>query len=76
MRVFISSTCYDLIDLRAELEAFFRSAGIEPIMSDSLDSEFQVLQRQNSIETCLANVREADVFVIILSSRYGGFLIR
>ena len=71
MRVFISSTCYDLIDLRAELEAFFRDAGVTPILSDSPNSEFELLPDKNSIETCLANVRASDAFVIILSNRYG-----
>jgi hypothetical protein len=71
MRVFICSTCYDLIDLRAELKEFFREAGVEPVLSDSLDSEFQVNPESNSIETCLANVRNCDAFVIILSNRYG-----
>jgi hypothetical protein len=71
MRVFICSTCYDLIDTRAELEAFLREAGVEPVLSDSLDSEFQVLPDRNSIETCLANVRNCDQFIMILSNRYG-----
>jgi hypothetical protein len=36
MRVFVCSTCFDLIDLRAELEHFFREAGMEPVLSDSM----------------------------------------
>ena len=71
MRVFISSTCYDLVDLRAELESFFREAGVDAILSDSLSSEFQTKPDSNSIETCLANVRSCDEFLIILSGRYG-----
>ncbi|MBI3415141.1 MAG: DUF4062 domain-containing protein [Verrucomicrobia bacterium] len=71
MRVFISSTCYDLIDLRAEVESFFQQAGVTPILSDSLTSEFQVMPDRNSVETCLANVRTSDAFIIILSNRYG-----
>jgi hypothetical protein len=71
MRVFISSTCYDLVDLRAELELFFREAGVEAVLSDSLSSEFQTKPDCNSIETCLANVRNCDEFLIILSGRYG-----
>lgn len=71
MRVFISSTCYDLTDLRAELEAYFKGAGVEPVLSDSLTSDFQVTPDANSIETCLANVRTCDHFIIILSNRYG-----
>ena len=71
MRIFISSTCYDLVDLRAELETFFKNAGMEPVLSDSLTSDFQVSPDANSIETCLANVRTCDQFIIILSNRYG-----
>lgn len=71
MRVFISSTSYDLLDLRAELEVFFKNAGVEPVMSDSLTSDFQVSPERNSIETCLANVRTCDHFIVILSNRYG-----
>ena len=50
MNVFISSTCYDLIDLRSELEDFFRQSGLIPVLSDSLSSEFQVLPDRNSID--------------------------
>jgi hypothetical protein len=38
--VFISSTCYDLIDLRAELEAMLRDLGLHPVLSDRPTSEF------------------------------------
>jgi hypothetical protein len=71
MKVFISSTCYDLIDLRAELETAFREAGISPVLSDSIGSDFVTLPDKNSIETCLANVRTCDFFIVILSRRYG-----
>jgi len=71
MRVFVSSTCYDLLDLRAELETFFQQAGVLPILSDSLSSEFQAVPDRNSIESCLANLRDCDHVVIILSNRYG-----
>jgi DNA-binding NarL/FixJ family response regulator len=54
MRVFISSTCYDPVDLRAEMEVFFRSMGVQPVLSDSLTSDFQVSPDLNSIQTCLA----------------------
>jgi hypothetical protein len=71
MHVFISSTCYDLLDLRAELESFFREAGVAVRMSDRPSSEFEVLPDRNSIETCLANVRDCDWFLVVLSQRYG-----
>jgi hypothetical protein len=71
MRVFICSTCYDLIDLRAEMSAFLRDAGATPLISDALDSNFEVLPDRNAIETCLSNVRSCDEFLIVLSNRYG-----
>lgn len=71
MRVFVSSTCYDLIDLRAELEAHLRDLGLQPLLSDSLTSGFEVVPTADSIETCLANVRASDAFVCVLSQRYG-----
>jgi hypothetical protein len=70
-RVFISSTCYDLIDLRAELEKELKDLGLKPIMSDGLSHEFNVVPDRNSIESCLVNVKKCDVFIIILSQRYG-----
>lgn len=71
MSIFISSTCYDLLDLRAELAEFFRAAGVSVRMSDCPASDFEVLANSDSIETCLANVRRCDAFVIVLSQRYG-----
>lgn len=69
--VFISSTCYDLIDLRAELDSQLRGLGLTPVMSDRPSSEFEVSPSANSIESCLANVRRADVVLVVLSQRYG-----
>lgn len=70
-RIFISSTCYDLLDLRAELEAHLRDLGLVPLLSDRLSSEFVVDPKADSIETCLVNVRAADAFVCVVSQRYG-----
>jgi hypothetical protein len=71
MRVFVSSTCYDLLDTRAEVERCLRDLGLTPILSDRPSSEFEVLPDVNSIETCLENVRRSDAFVCLLSQRYG-----
>lgn len=69
--IFVSSTCYDLVDLRAELEQALKNMGLTPIMSDRLTSEFEVQTDKNSIETCLVNLRRCDVVLLILSQRYG-----
>jgi len=75
-RVFVSSTCYDLIDLRAEVEAALKEMGLTPSMSDRLSSEFAISLDANSIESCLVNVRSCDLFLIILSQRYGPSLAK
>jgi hypothetical protein len=70
-RIFISSTCYDLLDLRAEVHTHLAEMGLTPVLSDRPSSDFVVDPRVDSIETCLANVRACDVFVCIVSQRYG-----
>lgn len=71
MRVFISSTVFDLIDIRAELAEQLRTIGITPILSDDKLSDFCVQHDVNSIETCLVNVDSCDEFLLILDQRYG-----
>lgn len=74
MRVFISSTVYDLLDVRAEVADLLRSLGIAPVLNEDTLSAFDVKLDRNSIATCLANVEACDEFIIILDQRYGGSL--
>jgi hypothetical protein len=78
MKVFVSSTCYDLLDLRAELHEDLRDLGVETLFSDLKESDFETKGDPiiNSIETCLENLRGSDVVVVILSQRYGPMLKR
>jgi hypothetical protein len=71
MRIFVSSTVYDLIDVRDEIETDLRSVGLCPVMSDSLFDGFEISNNMNSLECCLNNVRNSDAFLLILSQRYG-----
>jgi len=71
MKVFISSTVYDLIDIRAELAEQLRAIGITPVLSDDKLSDFRVQHDVNSIETCLVNVESCDEFLLVLDQRYG-----
>jgi hypothetical protein len=74
MRVFISSTAYDLLDVRAELASMLRSIGITPVLSDDKLSAFEVQPDKNSIETCLVNLRACDEAIFLLDRRYGSSL--
>ncbi len=68
--LFVSSTCYDLAQLRADIRDFAEAAGLEPILSE-LDS-FPVNPSQSTINNCLDAVRNrADLFLLVIGNRYG-----
>lgn len=71
MKVFVSSTCFDLLDIRAEVSALLAEMGLSAVMSDCPTSEFTQVPETNSIETCLVNVRSSDAALVILNQRYG-----
>jgi len=71
MRVFVSSTVYDLLDIRAELDQLLRELGISPVMSDEKLSDFNICFDANSIEACLLNIESCDAVIVVLDQRYG-----
>lgn len=70
MRIFVSSTCYDLLDVRAEVGDYLRELELNPVLSDE-PGEFVVSGMVDSIEECLANVASSEQFVLLLDRRYG-----
>ena len=71
--LFVSSTCYDLLQVRADLADFSRDMGMEPVLSE-LDS-FPVDPSADTITNCLAAIRSrADIFLLIVGGRYGSIL--
>jgi hypothetical protein len=73
LTVFISSTCYDLLDLRTELVDFLEPKGFIVKVSDD-PYHIDVEPTENSIETCLRNVDSSDVIICIVDGRYGPLL--
>lgn len=71
MKVFVSSTVYDLLDIRSELDALLKSLGVSPVLSDNKLSGFDSTPDSNSIETCLLNVANSDIVIVVLDKRYG-----
>ena len=68
--VFLSSTMYDLSELRAQLRQFVEGIGWRPVMSEH--DSFPIDANQTTVENSRRNVREnADVFVMIVGARYG-----
>jgi len=68
--VFVSSTCYDLAQVRYDLRSFFESLGMVPVLSEF--SSFPINPDLGAIENCLAGVNEkADIFVLVVGGKYG-----
>lgn len=69
--VFVSSTCYDLKQIREDLKDFFESNyGFKAMLSE-FDS-FPIDPCVGTFENCLSNVDNyADIFVLIVGQRYG-----
>ncbi len=68
--VFVSSTCYDLAQVRQDLRLFIESLGMIPLLSD-FDS-FPVNPNLGTIGNCLAGVKNrANIFVLVVGGRYG-----
>ena len=74
LKVFISSTCFDLRDLRSELRQFLEANGMSVSLSEDPASPFLVDPLENSVESCLNNLSTSDVVVCILDRRYGGII--
>ncbi|WP_158694106.1 DUF4062 domain-containing protein, partial [Cronobacter malonaticus] len=73
LRVFVSSTCYDLSLLRSQLRIFIQNLGYEPMMSDYSDLLYD--PRQHTHTSCIDEVSSADVVVLIIGSRFGGKVV-
>lgn len=69
MKIFLSSTCYDLVDIRAELERFLKSKGHELLLSDR--ATFPVELGVHRHDVCINNVQQCDLFIIIVDGRFG-----
>lgn len=70
LRIFVSSTCYDLGVIRSELRPFITSLGYEPVMSDYSDILYD--SRSHTHENCIKEVPNCDMVLLIIGSRFGG----
>lgn len=67
--LFLSSTCQDMIDLRAALISDLQSKGIRVEYSES--PAFAGLSTEDVHDICLDKVAETSAFLLILGYRYG-----
>ena len=69
-KIFISSTCFDLSQIRKDLKEGIEAIGHIPILSENKD--FPINPELSSVENCIEAVRkEADIFILIIGGRYG-----
>ncbi|HAS6994172.1 TPA: DUF4062 domain-containing protein [Vibrio parahaemolyticus] len=69
-KVFISSTCFDLGEVRDQMKRFVRSFGFEPVLSDHGDVFYH--PDLHTHEACVHEVSNCQLFVLIIGGRYGG----
>lgn len=70
LRVFVSSTCFDLGSVRAQLRRFIESLGYEAVLSDFGDVTYD--PRVHTHTSCVSEVENAQLLVLIIGGRFGG----
>jgi hypothetical protein len=68
-RIFISSTFYDLKQIRAELDMFIESLGYEPIRNEEGDIPYG--KDEALEEYCYKEIKNVDILVSIIGGRFG-----
>lgn len=69
-KVFISSTCFDLSEVREQLKRFVRSFGFEPILSEHGDVFYH--PDLHTHDACVHEVSNCQLFILIIGGRFGG----
>lgn len=69
-KVFVSSTCYDLGMAREQLRAFLLRLGYDPILSEYSDVLYD--PRTHTHTSCIQDIPNADMVVLLIGSRFGG----
>jgi hypothetical protein len=72
-KVFVSSTCYDLGMAREQIRSFLLDLGYDPVMSEYSDVLYD--PRLHTHTSCLQDVPNADMVVLLVGSRFGGKVI-
>ncbi|MEH6492583.1 DUF4062 domain-containing protein [Halopseudomonas sp.] len=68
-RVFISSTYFDLKNIRADLERFIKSQGYDPILNER--GHIAYGNKEKLEEYCYKEIQTSDILISIIGGRYG-----
>lgn len=69
-RVFISSTCYDLSEVRDTLVTFIKSFGFEDALSERGDVFYH--PDLHTHESCIREITNCHLLILIIGGRFGG----
>ena len=68
-RVFLSSTCYDLKELRSQIREFIIDSGYEAVLSEYGDIFFEY--NTHPQDSCFSEVKKCQMFVLVIGNTYG-----
>src|SRR5688572_3927440 len=68
-RVFVSSTCYDLSEIRIQLRKFVEDFGFEPVMSEFGDIFYNFDKHVQ--DACKDEIEKSHLFILIIGNSYG-----
>lgn len=68
-RVFISSTCYDLQEIRFQLRSFVEDFGFIPVMSEFGDIFYDY--QKHTHDACKDEIEKSQLFLLIIGNNYG-----
>lgn len=70
-RIFVSSTCYDLQEIRFQLRYFINEFGYDAVMSD-FDDIFYSYETHVQ-DSCLEEISKCQLFILVVGNNYGSF---
>lgn len=70
LKIFVSSTCYDLSIIRSQLKSFIENMGYDAVLSEYNDIFYD--PQDHTHESCVKEVSNADIVILIIGSRFGG----
>jgi hypothetical protein len=73
-RVFISSTCYDLNEVRFQLRRFITEIGYEPVLSEFGDIFYDLSSHVQ--DACRDEVARCNLFILVVGNNYGSLYHR
>lgn len=69
-RIFVSSTCYDLNEVRDSLYSFIEGLGFIPVFSDKNDVFYH--PDLHSHESCIKEIENCQILILLIGGRFGG----